>query len=49
LCNLFGEEIENGELPGDIPWIGKLIQDISYNNANNYFGWKEVSRPAIIK
>ncbi len=39
LCNLFGEEIENGELPDDIPWIGKMIQDISYNNASTYFNW----------
>ena len=39
LCNLFGEEIENGELPGDIDWIGKMIQDICYNNANRYFNW----------
>jgi glucuronate isomerase len=38
LCNLFGEEIENGELPNDIAWIGKVIQDICYNNAKNYFG-----------
>jgi len=37
LCNLFGEEIENGELPNDIDWIGKVIQDICYYNAKNYF------------
>lgn len=39
LCNLFGDEIENGELPDDIEWTGKVIQDICYNNAKNYFGW----------
>jgi glucuronate isomerase len=39
LCNLFGTEIENGELPNDIEWIGKVIQDICYNNAKEYFGW----------
>jgi glucuronate isomerase len=39
LCNLFGEEIENGELPNDIPWIGNMIEDICYNNAKNYFNW----------
>ncbi len=39
LCNMFGDEIEKGELPNDLPWIGKLVQDISYNNANKYFGW----------
>jgi glucuronate isomerase len=39
LCNLLGEEIENGELPNDIEWTGKIIQDICYNNASNYFNW----------
>jgi len=39
LCNLFGYEIENGELPNDIEWTGKIIQDICYNNAKAYFGW----------
>ncbi|HSZ33097.1 MAG TPA: glucuronate isomerase [Puia sp.] len=39
LCNLFGEEIENGELPGDKEWAGKIIKDICYYNAKNYFGW----------
>ncbi len=39
LCNLFGVEIENGELPNDIAWIGKVVQDISFNNAKSYFNW----------
>ena len=39
LCNMFGEEIENGELPNDIQWTGKIIQDICFNNAKNYFCW----------
>ena len=37
LCNLFGKDIQNGELPNDMKWIGKLVQDISYNNAKEYF------------
>jgi glucuronate isomerase len=37
LCNLFGTEIENGELPNDVAWTGKIIQDICYNNAKQYF------------
>ena len=37
LCNLFGEDIENGELPADIEWTGKIISDICYHNAKNYF------------
>lgn len=39
LCNLFGEEMENGEIPNDQEWVGKIIQDICYYNAKNYFGW----------
>lgn len=39
LCNLFGEEVENGELPNDIEWIGKIIKDICYYNAKNYINW----------
>ncbi len=37
VCNLFAEDIENGELPNDIDWTGKIIQDICYYNAKNYF------------
>ena len=39
LCNLFGEEIEKGELPRDMELIGKIVADISYNNANEYFNF----------
>ncbi len=37
LCNLFGKEIESGELPHDPKWIGKLVQDLCYYNAKEYF------------
>jgi len=37
LCNLLGDEIKRGELPDDMEWIGKLVSDISYNNAKEYF------------
>lgn len=46
LCNLFGEEIENGELPNDTKWIGKIIQDICFNNAKNYFNWHQIDKTA---
>jgi glucuronate isomerase len=39
LCNLIGNDVENGELPADIKWLGKMVQDISYNNARSYFGF----------
>ena len=37
LCNLLGDEIQRGELPNDMQWIGKMVSDISYNNAKEYF------------
>jgi glucuronate isomerase len=39
LCNLLGNDVENGELPADIKWLGKMVQDICYNNAAQYFGF----------
>jgi glucuronate isomerase len=41
LCNLLGEDMENGELPNDMEWIGKIVKDICYYNAVDYFNWKE--------
>jgi glucuronate isomerase len=41
LCNIFGNEIEHGELPADIPWAGKIIQDICYHNVREYLGWEK--------
>ncbi len=37
LCNLLGEDIENGELPNDIEWIGTMVKNICYYNAKEYF------------
>ena len=39
LCNLFGNEVENGELPNDVDWIGQIVQDVCYRNAKGYFGF----------
>ncbi|KQC01247.1 glucuronate isomerase [Pedobacter sp. Hv1] len=39
LCDLFGTDVENGELPNDKEWLGKVIQDICYNNAKTYFNF----------
>jgi glucuronate isomerase len=39
LCNLFGQEMENGILPNDEKWMGSIIQDICYNNAKKYFSY----------
>ncbi len=37
LCNLIGIDVENGLLPHDIAWLGKMVQNISYYNAKQYF------------
>lgn len=37
LCNFLGNQMENGELPNEEKWIGKMVQDICYNNAKQYF------------
>ena len=39
LCNLIGEDVEKGELPQDLKFLGKMVQDISYFNAKNYFNF----------
>ena len=39
LCNLIGEDVEKGELPQDLKFLGKMVQDISYFNARNYFNF----------
>lgn len=38
LCNLLGDEVKRGELPAsEMEWIGKMVSDISYGNAKEYF------------
>ena len=37
LCNLLGNWVENGEFPEDYDILGEIVQNISYNNAVNYF------------
>ncbi|MEZ0484356.1 glucuronate isomerase [Fibrella aquatica] len=39
LCNLLGNDIENGELPDDMAWIGEVVQNICYRNAKTFFGF----------
>jgi glucuronate isomerase len=36
-------------LPNDLNWIGKIVQDICYNNAQNYFNWHLQQQPATVK
>ena len=38
LCNLLGNDIENGEIPADFDLVGKMVEDICFNNVRDYFG-----------
>ena len=37
LCNLIGNDVDKGTLPNDEECLGKVISDICYYNAKNYF------------
>lgn len=39
LCQTIGEWVEQGRLPEDEDYLGQLVEDICYNNANTYFGF----------
>lgn len=43
LCNLFGKDMQKGILPQDEAWMGKIIQDICYYNAKDYFQFPSLS------
>jgi glucuronate isomerase len=37
LCNMLGNDVETGLLPNDLELLGKMVEDICFNNAKNYF------------
>ncbi|MGY6649720.1 glucuronate isomerase [Wenyingzhuangia sp. IMCC45574] len=37
LCNLLGNDVENGLINKDMDLLGGMVEDICYNNAKNYF------------
>jgi glucuronate isomerase len=37
LCNMLGNDVEGGLLPADLDLLGKMVKDICFNNAKNYF------------
>jgi len=37
LCNILGDDVEAGLLPNDLDLLGKMVEDICFNNAQNYF------------
>ena len=40
LCNMIANDINQGLLPNDLPFFGKMIQDICYNNLKNFLKLK---------
>jgi len=39
LCNLIGNDVAKGEIPEDMELLGKMVENISFNNAVNYFNF----------
>ena len=39
LCNILGNDVENGEIPNDKTLLGNMVENICYNNAKNYFNF----------
>ena len=42
MCNLLGNDVENGEIPDDMELLGQMVKNISYYNARNYFRFNEI-------
>lgn len=40
LCDVIGSDVEKGKLPAsEMDILGRMVEDISYNNAKNYFNF----------
>ncbi len=39
LCNILGNDVENGEIPNDMELLGQMVENICFNNAKNYFNF----------
>ncbi|TFG48247.1 MAG: glucuronate isomerase [Candidatus Brocadiia bacterium] len=37
LCNILGNDVEKGLLPSDMTLLGRMVEDICFNNARDYF------------
>ncbi|MEO0416585.1 MAG: glucuronate isomerase, partial [Verrucomicrobiota bacterium] len=40
LCNVVGQDMENGEIPRDMELVGGMISRICYGNAAEFFGFE---------
>jgi len=41
LCNILGNDVENGEIPSDMKLLGEMVENICFNNAKEYFDFGE--------
>lgn len=42
LCNLLGQEMQDGIIPTDFELVGELVRDVCYHNAKRYFSFGDV-------
>jgi glucuronate isomerase len=45
LCNMLGNDVEKGLIPGDIKLLGNMVRDICYRNAARYFDFGLPAEP----
>jgi glucuronate isomerase len=43
LCNMLGNDVKRGLLPDDRALLGKVVEDVCFHNAKNYFGFELAS------
>jgi glucuronate isomerase len=46
LCNMLGNDVEDGLLPNDVDLLGNLVRDVCFRNARSYFGFDVSGAPA---
>ncbi len=44
LCNILGNDIERGMIPGDIELVGDMVRDICYRNVKRYLDLPSLNR-----
>jgi glucuronate isomerase len=42
LCNMLGNDVVNGEIPHDMELLGKMVENICFNNAVAYFNFPKL-------
>lgn len=47
LCNIIGNDVAKGEIPEDMELLGKMVENISFNNAFQYFKFQDNRYSAI--